>query len=194
MSYPEIIINDQPWKLIPLGECACECGQKNNCLTLKRLREFLDYDLETGIFIRKISKRGHRAGVIAGYVHPLGYRRITIDRQTYGAHQLAWFYVTGVWPLKMVDHRNGKRDDNWFKNLREADHSINAENQRKAPKTNKSGLLGVHNLGKRFISKPWMSTITVKGKHNYLGTFATPEEAHAAYLRAKRELHVGCTI
>lgn len=29
----------------------------------------------------------------------------------------------------------------------------------------------------------------VKGKHQHLGTFDTPEEAHQAYIKAKRELH-----
>ena len=32
------------------------------------------------------------------------------------------------------------------------------------------------------------------GKKLYLGSFPTPEAAHAAYLAAKRKLHAGCTL
>lgn len=36
--------------------------------------------------------------------------------------------------------------------------------------------------------------ITQARPSKYLGLFDTPEEAHQAYLTAKRELHAGCTI
>ena len=39
-----------------------------------------------------------------------------------------------------------------------------------------------------------IATISVGGRQSYLGTFATPEEAHAAYLAEKREKHQGCTL
>jgi hypothetical protein len=34
----------------------------------------------------------------------------------------------------------------------------------------------------------------ISGKTKYLGLFETPEEAHQAYLTAKREYHDFCTI
>ncbi len=36
--------------------------------------------------------------------------------------------------------------------------------------------------------------ITKDGRKHNLGTFRTPEEAHACYLKAKRRMHLGCTI
>jgi hypothetical protein len=54
---------------------------------------------------------------------------------------------------------------------------------------NKVGLLGVSAAGNR-----WRATIVVNGKQKHLGCFATPEEAHTAYLAAKREWHRGCTV
>ena len=36
--------------------------------------------------------------------------------------------------------------------------------------------------------------IIVSGQRKYLGTFENPEDAAQAYLKAKRELHEGCTI
>lgn len=36
--------------------------------------------------------------------------------------------------------------------------------------------------------------LRVDGRRKEVGKFATPEEAHAAYIEAKRRLHPGCTI
>ncbi len=49
------------------------------------------------------------------------------------------------------------------------------------PKKNKL-LPGVEKSGSRFMSRP-----KINGKRTYLGTFNTPEEAHAAYLKAKED-------
>ena len=54
-------------------------------------------------------------------------------------------------------------------------------------------MLGVRYRKSR-ISKPYEACIKVNGKNKYLGNYSTPEEAHQAYLTAKRELHEGCTI
>jgi hypothetical protein len=40
----------------------------------------------------------------------------------------------------------------------------------------------------------YMARIRVGGILHRLGTFKTPELAHAAYLSAKREMHSGSTI
>ena len=40
----------------------------------------------------------------------------------------------------------------------------------------------------------WQAQIYINGKAKYLGLFKTKEEAHAAYLAAKRELHPFSTI
>jgi hypothetical protein len=39
-----------------------------------------------------------------------------------------------------------------------------------------------------------VASIRVLKKQIYLGTYDTPELAHAAYLDAKRKMHVGSTI
>lgn len=49
------------------------------------------------------------------------------------------------------------------------------------PKINKL-LPGVERMKSKFTSRP-----KINGKRTYLGTFDTPEEAHAAYLKAKEE-------
>ena len=161
-------------------------------MNAERLRELLDYDPETGVFRWKTPIRGMRVrvGQIAGYIHLRGYRDIYIGKRKYQAHRLVWLYLYGRWPTDQIDHINGVKDDNRRENLREATNIENTQNARHARRNNKTKMLGV-------IATPWKSfkaEIKVNGKNNYLGTFATAEEAHAAYLSAKRLLHPTCTI
>src|SRR5229473_2986941 len=153
--------------------------------TQKRLKEILYYAPDTGIFIWLVRTacRVH-IGDTAGSINDGGYIKISICDVKYQAHRLAWLYMTGEWPEYQIDHRNGIRNDNRWKNLREATHSINTQNLHKARSDNKIGLLGVSRSGKKFIA-----LIQINKKQIYLGTYLTQELAHSAYLKAKRELH-----
>lgn len=169
--------------------------RRKSLLSAERLRELLNYDPETGIFRWKVSRGGTAMiGTIAGCLHPDGYLLIRADGKQYLAHRLTWLYMTGGWPEDQIDHINGKRADNRWKNLREADATLNSENQRKAQGDNFScGLLGV-TIIKSAKKNPWQARIGITGKQKHLGYFPTPEAAHEAYLQAKREFHEGCTI
>lgn len=157
-------------------------------LTAEEVRRLFNYDPDTGIFTRRINRYKYRAGEVAGYkCH--GYIRIKIIKPTYSAHRLAWLYVYGVWPEGEIDHINGITNDNRIVNLRSVSHSQNSENLRRARSDNKSGLLGVS-----WSHKSWIAQIQVNGKKKYLGRHKTKEEAHEAYLIAKRLLHVACSI
>lgn len=154
-------------------------------VTGERLRELLHYDPETGVFTWRVGGRRARLGEAAGCVETCGYLRITIDGRQYYAHRLAWLYVTGAWPADQLDHRDGDRTNNRFDNLREATHAENGQN-RTTQKNNTSGFAGVHwHLGDR----RWHARIRVGGRRVHLGSFDTPEEAHAAYIEAKARLH-----
>jgi hypothetical protein len=108
------------------------------------------------------------------------------------AHRVAWVHFYGGWPKNVIDHINGDKTDNRIANLRDVPHALNMHNQRAASAHNKrSSLLGAHwhkNGGR------WRSNITVAGVTRHLGCFDTEQEAHAAYVEAKRSLHAGCTI
>jgi hypothetical protein len=159
-------------------------------VSLHRLIELLDYDASTGTFTWRV-RRGGRAqkGTVAGRISK-GHRYILIDRRNYAAHRLVWLYFHGKWPQYEIDHLNGDRDDNRISNLRDVPRAVNAENMRRARTDNKSsGLLGVTAQRGR-----WIAQITVRGRNHNLGSFDTPQKAHAAYVAAKRRLHVGCTI
>ena len=90
-----------------------------------------------------------------------------------------------------IDHINGNRTDNRIANLRAVTRGGNMQNQRRAHASNTSGLLGVYYKPK---NKKWAAQIQANKKRMNLGLFKTAEEAHTAYLKAKRELHDTCTI
>lgn len=160
-------------------------------LTAARLRELLHYNPDSGLFTWVVSTtRRIRVGAIAGTLVKEGYVSIGVDRDLHRAHRLAWLYVYGEWPKHDIDHINGNRSDNRIANLRDVTRTVNLQNLRLAHKDKQSNApLGVYT-----DKKKWAAAIRVNGERVRLGNFNTPEEAHAAYLEAKRKHHEGCTI
>ena len=156
-------------------------------ITQARLKELLAYDPLTGVFTRlKKTNRNKVIGSEAGSVNAEGYVLIGVDGARYMAHRLAWLYVFGSLPTKLIDHINHDKSDNRIENLREVTQSENLQNQVSPRKTTKSGFLGVSWDG---ANKKWMAVIKTNRKLKNLGRFDTPEQAHQKYLAAKRELH-----
>ena len=160
----------------------------NDTLTQDLIRELLHYDPETGEFRwRRAStggRRGRSAGARAGYRLRTGYWFVGLNRRRYLAHRLAWLYMTGEWPPEEIDHVNGDRADNRWANLRLASKSQNMANA-PAKKSNKLGMRGVF----KTRNGRYQAQITVNRQVKHLGTFNTPEEARAAYLKASRQGH-----
>lgn len=155
-------------------------------LAHERLLAVLRYDPETGRFVwlQQLSFR-IQVGTDAGSVRADGYIEVGIDGQNYLAHVLAWFYMTGAWPEKQVDHKDTVRSHNAWENLREATHGQNVCNSGLRA-NNTSGFKGVS-----FVKKlnRWHARIMHEGTLHLLGYFDTPEAAHAAYARKAHELH-----
>jgi hypothetical protein len=155
------------------------------------LQERFEYSVITGALHWRTSPHHTvKVGTIAGNLGTTRrhgrYRRIKIANENYPAHRIIWCLVTGEDPgVMQVDHINGDSSDNSWHNLRLVTPSENGHNQRLAS-DNKSGYTGV--CWNRQHEK-WGAFIGVNGKQRFLGRFATPEEAHQAYLKAKRELH-----
>lgn len=160
-------------------------------LTASRLREVLHYDQATGFFTWLVQKKGPGAapGKRAGTVNKAGYIVIGVDGASAYGHRLAVLYVTGEWPIKLVDHRDGIKSNNAWLNLRQTDKSGNAQNLHKPHAGNTSGLLGV-SWSKRNKTNPWLAQIKAPdGDTINLGYYPTPELGHEAYLAAKQEMH-----
>ena len=87
--------------------------------------------------------------------------------------------------------RAAKADPQLRSNAPRLSREANLQNLRKPHVDSCSGFLGVS--WHKHACK-WHAKITVDGKRNHLGSFATPEAAHEAYLLAKRKIHEGCTI
>ena len=112
-------------------------------LTRARLRELFHYDPETGLFTRLITTSSRaRAGMVAGSLHGEGYLSIRIDGRLYLSHHLAWFYMTGRWPRRIIDHEDTDGTNNRWVNLRKANKSGNGANARLS-RANTSGFKGV---------------------------------------------------
>jgi hypothetical protein len=155
-------------------------------ITADELREIIDYDPESGEFTHRIGRkgRGTKAGAPAGRIGGDGYLRLGLRGRRYRANRLAWLYMTGEWPDRIIDHANGDPMDNRFSNLRLATSSQNGANGRK-PSHNSSGFKGVNWHAK---AGKWRAYIKDKGKPIHIGYFTSAEAAHAAYLEKAREI------
>jgi hypothetical protein len=163
-------------------------------LTIEEARSRLEYRPETGALIWKKCRDSSKIGTQSKSLDVSVYVQVNIAGTVLKGHRLAWYLHYGAWPVGPIDHINGVRDDNRIENLREVDHKTNCQNVRLGSMRNKStGFLGVYK-NKNCKLKPYRAKIVSDGRQIHLGGYATPEEAHAAYVAAKRNLHAGCTI
>jgi len=82
--------------------------------------------------------------------------------------------MTGKWPVEEIDHKNRRRADDRWTNLREATSGNNKYN--KAGWAKKEQYKGVYASGKK-----WRAAAMVNYKNYHLGSFENPEDAAAAY-------------
>lgn len=163
-------------------------SKHNSTLTQARLKELLHYDEFTGIFRWRVnvSSTG-RVGNIAGANHLAGYVVIRLDKRLYLAHRLAALYMEGEFPPALIDHKDMNKSNNAWENLRHATKSQNGQNKKLAQGNNaKTGLLGVFWSEQQ---QKWGAKVNLNRKQHHAGFFETPELAHAAYVKLKRELH-----
>jgi hypothetical protein len=154
-------------------------------MTPETLKHFLYYNHISGDFYwRNPTAVCVKPWEKAGGLNNDGYVFIRLNKRKYRAHHLAWLYVNGFMP-NQIDHKNGVRTDNSIANLRLATQSQNNMNKG-AQTNNKAGLKGVFWVKK---AGKYCATVTANGKRRYLGYFADPQDAHAAYVLAAAEAH-----
>jgi len=152
-------------------------------ITQERLKEVLDYNPETGLFLWKemLGSKGV-IGDEAGCPDKDGYIRIGVDGRPYKAHRLAILYTDGYLPENTVDHVDRIPWHNWRLNLREA--SYQCQNRNCGMRTdNTSGIKGVC-WSKR--DGKWSAEIMVDGKHKGLGNYDSLLDAAFARYAAEQ--------
>ena len=110
-----------------------------------------------------------------------GYQNFTIDKRTYGVHQLVAMAFLNHVPcgLKIVvDHIDENKQNNHVSNLRLFSNRTNVHNKR----TNRSSMFkGVYF---HFYNSKYVAQICLNGKSKYLGAFECHIKAHLEYLKA----------
>lgn len=152
-------------------------------LSQELLRALLHYNPNTGIFTWLARPPWRTSTSQAGTVGRCGGIRIMVNYKLYGAHRLAWLYITGDWPKDQIDHINHIRTDNRFINLREATGSQNQRN-RSLGKNNTSGVFGVH--WRKDLQK-WQARIQKNNKQISLGAFVNKSDAIICRKKAEIE-------
>lgn len=148
-------------------------------LTQELVKELLDYNPTTGIFIWK--KRNNKwfdsrfAGKRAGTILKIGYEMIIVMRQRMLSHRLAWLWYYGEYPKFTIDHLDKNPMNNSIKNLRDVPQSVNNFNRN--VKTGKSGITGIHQT----TDGIWEASYTSSQFRYRFGRFKTVEEAKIAY-------------
>lgn len=135
-----------------------------------------------GNYLRHLRDRaGKRAKL---YAAPSGHLSLKVRHEgknvTLLAHRIVWALAYDEYPDCDLDHINNDPSDNRLSNLRLATRSENAVNARRI----KPGLKGAYPSP----DGGWTSSVWDGATLRHLGAFSTPEEAHAAWAKAKSPL------
>lgn len=142
------------------------------------LKQLLHYCPNCGVFTRKVATKKHPVGSVAGsLLNKHGYIYIRVAGKDYLAHRLAWLYMTGNWPTKLIDHIDRNPGNNRFSNLREVSNQQNQFN---------TAARGYY-WDKQ--NKKWRAYIKINGVSMYIGLYNTEADARAAYQAAKAVYH-----
>lgn len=153
----------------------------------------VDASSKTGLVWRSHPDRSHQrlVGKPAGSLSR-GYWQLNVAKVNVRAHRIVWLLSTGedyANAGRTIDHINGDGHDNRVENLRLATDSEQMFNRRKytAPnaKLSSSGYRWTYRCRTR-----WEGRFSYDNKTIRCGSFATPEEAHAAVLEKRKEYGV----
>jgi hypothetical protein len=143
-----------------------------NELTYATANRVFSYDPTTGVLCWAVSEGRRVAGVVLS-------NHFKYEGVSYVRGRIIWLLMTGKWPEGIVDHRDGNNENSVWDNLRDVTYQQNQFNKvgyGKYPK-------GVVFKADANRSKPWSARIRIDGKKVPIGSYATMEEAAAAYER-----------
>ena len=146
--------------------------------SVAELWELFSYNPLTGELFWLVRRSSQtRLDHAAGFIDAYGYRSIKVNNFQIRAHRLVWAWVTGADPGSVqLDHKDHNKTNNRIWNLRLCTDTEN--------RANILGMKGWCRANGRYKAR-----LIHNGKVMYLGTYDTPEEAHAAYLSARKRLH-----
>lgn len=148
--------------------------------TVQAWKDRISYDPMSG---KMVWRNGPKCGRHAGTVNAKGYvlirANINGSKISIYAHRLAFILMSGREPSHQVDHINGNRSDNRWKNLRGVTPALNAQNRQ----DDVQGFY-LHSCGR------YHATIRANGKKISLGYFSVKTDAADAYRKAKEKYHV----
>lgn len=153
-------------------------------------KEFLNsiFEFKDGYLRWKVKRPGGiNPGDRAGTSQDNWYISVCFFGHRDRAHRIVWMMHNGHIPEGYtIDHKDNDPSNNHIDNLRLATHSQNTSNRRLVYGVNNSGYKGVFHVAR--VNK-WRAQITANGKCKSLGYFDTPEQGHAAYVKAANKLH-----
>ena len=151
--------------------------------TIEELREYLDYDPETGVLRWRKARGRVKAGYVAGRVWQrsdcTAYLKLKFKGRSLLAHRAAFAIHHGRWPDPYCDHIDGNGLNNRADNLRECSASGNAQNKRFL-RTNTTGVKGVYPVGAGYQAQVKLNRIS------HTKYFRRLEDA-ATYVKQLRE-------
>ena len=165
--------------------------------TAEYLRSRVSYDPATGVFVwlaHPGKANGHRAWdrqwagkqiAVREVQSPSGGGVYLIFRflgRWYGAHRIAWLYMTGVWPEAEIDHRDCDSLNLKWDNLRAATRGQNQANKRPM-RNNWLGIKGVYKRRSKYAAQ------INDGGTRHIGSFNCPTAASIAFAREHRRIH-----
>ena len=154
--------------------------------TIEELREYLDYDPETGVLRWRKSCGRVRAGHVAGCVWRASdctaYLRLKFKGRGLLAHRAAFAIHHGHWPTPCCDHIDGNRLNNRADNLRECDASENQHNRRNG-RNNTTGYKGVRRRGDNYSAQVMINNVA------HYKCFRRIEDAAAWVKQTREQLH-----
>lgn len=137
-----------------------------------------------GVLYSRHSRGRIKKGDIVGSLSSNGYLQVELLKNKYKVHRIIFYIENGYLP-EIVDHIDGDKLNNKPSNLRAATKGQNNRNS-KTPKTNKSGVKGVHWCKTR---EKWTASIFYRKNKIFLGYFDCIDDAENKVRNSREELH-----
>ncbi len=150
---------------------------------------FLEFELSE-IFISNQGKIKHREEIMTLELNKSGYLYCKINEKYYSPHRLVamLFCPKPDETFNVVDHIDGNRTNNHYKNLRWTNMSLNGKNKRIK---NKYGVSGIYEIDDKYIlnSKIYKSCIGYNNKVIIIGYYKNVNDAIQARIKKEKELY-----